>query len=217
MIENLIPRIANRLDQALPGEEAFKLLSPIPVKDYRLPQVDHTPAGVMSLIYPKQGQAHLLFMKRTSMHPNDKHAGQISFPGGKMDPDDADIQACATRECWEEVGIKSEQYQILGSLSELYVSVSNFLIHPFLGFANGPLNFNIETKEVSELIEFPLADLLDYKTLDKTEIQVRGFRMKDVPYFNLNGHVLWGATSMITSEIIQVLKELDVRPQDLLY
>jgi 8-oxo-dGTP pyrophosphatase MutT (NUDIX family) len=217
MINKLIPKLVNRLGETLPGEEAFKKLSPISVKQYRIPTKDYTPAGVMSLIYPKDGHAHLLFMKRTSMHPNDKHAGQISFPGGKRDPEDEDMKACAIRECWEEVGVSQDKYTILGELSELYISVSNFLIQPYLAFAKNPLDFEIETKEVLELIEFPLAHLLDYKNLDVTEILVRGYKMKNVPYFDLNGQVLWGATSMITSEIIHLMQELEVRPKDLIY
>lgn len=217
MITKLIPKLVNRLNESLPAEEAFQKLSPIPVRDYRKPAVDYTPAGVMSLIYPKEGHAHLLFMKRTSMHPQDKHAGQISFPGGKKDPGDIDMKACAIRECWEEVGVQKDKYTILGELSELYISVSNFLIQPYLAYAENPLTFEIETREVSELIEFPLAELLNYKNLDLTEILVRGYKMKNVPYFDLNGQILWGATSMITSEIVHVMRELDVSPKDLIY
>ena len=217
MITQLIPKLVNRLNDTLPGEKAFQKLSPIPIKGYRKPAEDYTPAGVMSLIYPKEGQAHILFMKRTSLHPKDKHAGQISFPGGKKDPGDIDMEACAIRECWEEVGVQKDKYAILGELSELYISVSSFLIQPYLAYAKNPLTFEIETKEVSELIEFPLSNLLDYKNLDVTEILVRGYKMKNVPYFDLNGQVLWGATSMITSEIIHVMRELDVSPKDLFY
>jgi len=217
MIDKLKPKLVTRLNQKLPGFNAFSKLSPIPVRDYKHPDNEYRSAGVISLIYPKDGQAHLLFMKRTSKYPQDKHAGQISFPGGKKDPTDLDMVACAVRECWEEVGVAKESYKILGSLSQLYVSVSNFLIYPYLAIADNPLNFNIETEEVSELIEYPLAELLDYKLLSTTEIMVRGYKMKNVPYFDLQGEVLWGATSMITSEIIQLMSDLKVRPIDLKY
>lgn len=185
--------------------KARERLAPIPIRSYDTPAEGYKRAAVIALLTKKEERWHLVFMQRTG-HPDDKHAGQISFPGGKKE-DDEDILSCALRETYEEIGINQEEYEVLGQLSELYIPVSNFLVFPFLAVAKNKLTYTLEKEEVQNIIEIPLEYLRDDKNLSKKDIIIGTRTLKDVPYFNLNGKVLWGATAIITSEILALIKK----------
>lgn len=166
------------------------------------------PSAVLSLLFPKEDQLHLLLIKRTE--DGHAHSGQISFPGGRQEPTDADLRATALREAQEEVGIMSSDVSILGSLTHLYIPVSNFLVYPFLAYAEKKPEYNLSRDEVARVIEVPVKDFLssDRKTIatvtspaDKTFVRkVSAYQLED-------GSIVWGATAMILSEIEVVLSE----------
>ena len=196
------------LTQTLPGTKAQFLMAPDPIDYYNRFSTDYREAAVLALIYPIADQLHLVFMERTSNDEKDKHAGQISFPGGKLEESDKSLKHCALREAKEEVGIEPDQVQILGKLSKVFVFVSNFMVYPYVGFSEKRPNFIKDTDEVSEILEVPIADLINESNHKKKDLTIRNYILKDVPYYAINDHVLWGATAMITSELMYLINEI---------
>ncbi len=201
-----LPRIISGLQQELPGWQAQKLMTPLITERYRQAKPDSKQAGVVALLYPEaDGELHLVYIKRTAHHPDDKHGGQISFPGGQAEAADKDIEETALRELEEELGITRTKLEVLGSLTPLYVYVSDFLVHPFLAYTAEPPEFDIEVAEVAYPITWSIQSLIEQPPY-LTDIHIRGGVIKDVPYYKLDGEVLWGATAMMTSEILELAK-----------
>jgi 8-oxo-dGTP pyrophosphatase MutT (NUDIX family) len=129
------------------------------------------------------------------------HAGQVAYPGGRIEPGETPIET-ALRETWEEIGVTSEKIEVLGSLSELFVDVSGFLIQPFVGWLAEKPVFLLNSAEVEKVILFPL---LQYKDrLEETELETVSGRLK-VPCFHFEGEVIWGATAMILAEFFDAM------------
>lgn len=161
-------------------------------------------AGVMLLLYPYRNELHTVFIKRTE-NKHDKHKGQISFPGGKRDISDISITATAIREVEEEIGVPTSDIQIIGQLSPLVIPVSNFLVKPIIGFTKSRPQFIPEVSEVAQIIETPINIFKNIETPKLIDIPF-GDKMKfnNVPYFDVNGHVVWGATAMILAEFSEI-------------
>lgn len=205
-IQALIHQLELQLEQPLPGRAAqYKMAHGIRKKEFPVPNHARK-ACVMLVLYPKNGETHLVLIERMPSHKDDRHSGQISFPGGKLEPEDASYQAGALRETYEEVGIASEKIQVLGALSDLYIPVSNFLVFPFVGFLNESPQFVAQPSEVKSIIETPLALLQDPATLQYTNLSIKEGMLKDVPFFNIFGHIVWGATAMILSEFLHLVE-----------
>jgi 8-oxo-dGTP pyrophosphatase MutT (NUDIX family) len=201
----LLEKIQLELATALPGRPAqFEMTNIKRQLDYVVPE-DARKAGVMLLLYPDTAQQmHIVFMVRTSKNPNDPHSGQVSFPGGKLEETDDSMLACALRETEEEVGIPSSDIRVLGKLTPLYIPISNFDVHPFVGFLAKAPNFVLQESEVKSIIQLPIEHFLSPSQKGETTITVHQFTMTDVPYFNANGIKIWGATSMILNEFLTV-------------
>lgn len=200
--------LESKLNQDLPGEDVQNLMAPIGSEKYRLVPQDHKVACVLALIFPKDHEWHLCLIERTSEHPEDKHAGQISFPGGKMNEDDYSYEDCALRETYEEIGVAPESIGILGGLTPLYVYVSNFLVHPYVGFSTEYPRFIKQESEVETILEIPLGHFLKSRNKSTTEIKVRDVVLHDTPYYDVNGHKIWGATAMMISELEHIVKDI---------
>ncbi len=186
----------------LPGWEAQKQLSPGYNPSYRIAKPDAKKASVMALITNFNNRAHLCFIKRASHYVADKHKGQISFPGGQIEQGENKKEA-VLREVEEEIGINSKQFEIIGELSPLYIFVSNFLVFPFVAFAKSDLKFVKDPTEVDEVIQWPIDNLL--KGFQKKDIESRGSIIKNVPYYPIENEILWGATSMMTAELLRLI------------
>ncbi len=168
-------------------------------------------ACVMALLYEGEDGWHILFIKRNSKNRNDKHKGQISFPGGKLEASDDSYLACALREVEEEIGVSPEEVHVVGTLTKLYVFVSQFLVYPFVGVLKAKPHFDIQEEEVDHVIEFKLNQLLDPSRAKIKDLDVRGFLLKNVPYYDLDGETLWGATAMITAELLDVVRHYTIK------
>lgn len=203
-LEWLKEKLAKSFQNELPGWEAQKLLSPGYNPAYRKPKADAKQASVMALISNVDDRPHLTFIKRASHYQKDKHKGQIGFPGGQIESGETKLQA-VNREVEEEIGISDTQFKIIGELSSLYIFVSNFSVYPFVAFANDKLEFKKDPTEVEEVIQWPIEDLL--KGIQKTDMQTKSGFIKDVPYYPLANEVLWGATSMMVSELLAMLRD----------
>jgi 8-oxo-dGTP pyrophosphatase MutT (NUDIX family) len=205
--QEFILALKKRLQQGLPGQSAhFKML---PIE--RRPVMKHlqgSPApmasAVLILLYPNDGFVGTILIKRTE--DLSVHSGQISFPGGKMEPDDYSIVQTALREAEEEIGIPPDKVEIIGTLSPLYVSPSNFEISPVIGFIRKPERYKPNVTEVSAVIELPLKQIESHRT--QVDLIVREYTLSQVPCFSVNGHIIWGATAMILQELMDVLAEI---------
>jgi len=174
---------------------------------YYHPKGDVREAAVMLLLINHEGSPHVLFIKRPD-HPKDPHSGQIGFPGGRMEREDDNYLACAFRETYEEIGIQAEQITYLGALTKLYVFASNNLVFPYVGYLDHKPDLILQKAEVEKVIMKPIDYFLSEAAILKKDITVRGYHMKDVPYFDLEGHTLWGATAMILTEWIHIWKNM---------
>lgn len=202
----MIERLKNALDLPLPGRLAqFEMTNITRDLNYIVPE-DAKLAGVMLLLFPYQDDLQVLFIQRTSKNPNDPHSGQVSFPGGKFEPNDESLLHCALRETYEEVGVKSHEIEVLGALTPLYIPVSNFDVHPFVGYSAQKPDFLLQETEVKSLIMHPIEHFLIAQNKDKIDITVRDFTMKNVPYFKSEERKIWGATAMILNEFLTVWK-----------
>ena len=210
MNKSSIPYLKRQFEFSLPGTEAQTLMSPISNSEkYRQPTVDYKTACVMALLHPKDEELFVTFIKRAASHPDDKHAGQIGFPGGKFEEDDQSLEMCALRETEEEIGVNGSDIEILGELSSLFVFASNFLVHPFVGYLDYTPKYTPQVEEVAGILEVPLQTLVDpsYKISRKVRLS-EGFSL-DAPGYNINGDFLWGATAMISSELENILGKVN--------
>jgi 8-oxo-dGTP pyrophosphatase MutT (NUDIX family) len=134
------------------------------------------------------------------------HPGQISLPGGGLNAGE-DPAAGALREAHEEIGVDPRDVRIVGALSTLWVIVSNFVVHPFVGVIDHRPEFRASPREVSALIETPVAWVRDAARVG-VDTRLRGGVSVSFPYFDFDGHHIWGATAMMLGELREVLVEL---------
>jgi 8-oxo-dGTP pyrophosphatase MutT (NUDIX family) len=146
-----------------------------------------------------------VFIERVSNKKDDRHSGQISFPGGKLEDSDPSPAFAALRETEEEIGVEMNKVNLLGKLTDLYIPVSNFLVYPFVGFMEEEPVFRRQESEVASIVESPLDHLLTPETRGVTHLSIQnGLTIPDVPYFDVDGHVVWGATAMMLNEFLEL-------------
>jgi 8-oxo-dGTP pyrophosphatase MutT (NUDIX family) len=205
---DIIEYLERRLEEDLPGENSHLKMSPIPELRYDVPD-DHKLGCVLILIYPRNNDWNLLLVKRAQSE-TDNHSAQISFPGGRFEETDYSYSDCALRETYEEVGLDPSLVGIIGELSSIYVYASNFLVYPFLGFTSIEPEFTPDANEVEYILNVSLEELMDQKILKRKSITLfNGVTVDNVPYFNLNNEVVWGATAMILAELKDILADAD--------
>ncbi|MFP4469692.1 MAG: NUDIX hydrolase [Bacteroidales bacterium] len=204
--KHFVETLKARLEQPLPGFEAQRKLEPVTRKTY-LETADQNKArysGVMALFYACDDQIRLVFIRRTEY--NGVHSGQISFPGGRYEPGDENLKETALRETFEEIGVPADKINVIGKLTDLYIPPSNFMVEPYVGYLDAPLQFVPDPAEVNEIFSVSLDDLLKTKNLQTKTIETAG-RKIDVACYFVEGKVIWGATSMILSELLDVIRE----------
>ncbi|MCB0629612.1 MAG: CoA pyrophosphatase [Saprospiraceae bacterium] len=205
---DFINRIGEQLQHPLPGEEAqYRMATAFRYKRAPAPPTAMD-AGVLALFYPKEGDWHIVLIERASRYENDQHKGQISFPGGRYEDTDSSLEFTAVRESEEEIGINRNEITVLGKLTELYIPVSNFLVHPYVAYAERRPDFQPQPSEVAAILEVPFEHFYQKKNVRKMDMTVRGdLLLREVPYFDIRGKVLWGATAMMISELLAVVTE----------
>lgn len=164
-------------------------------------------AAVMLLLFQKNEEWYTTLMQRPESPY--AHSKQVSFPGGGVEDIDNSLKAAALRETEEEFGIPREDIRVIGRLSQLYIPVSNYLVHPFVGYLAKIPSYIPDPNEVDEIIEVKVDDLLNPNLRKITQIKTSsGLNLKNVPYFDVNNKVVWGATAMMLSEFIELIKRL---------
>ncbi len=161
----------------------------------RPPLNGYKPAAVLVPFYFDGSEWRVVFTKRTDKV--DSHKGQISFPGGGREPEDGSFSETALRETEEEIGVGREEVELLGRLDPL-LTVTGFLVHPFVGTIPYPYDFRLNKFEVDRLLELPLTGLIEEAGNQAGDV-VSGLDLK----FNRRGDLIWGATARILYQLIK--------------
>jgi 8-oxo-dGTP pyrophosphatase MutT (NUDIX family) len=169
----------------------------------REPGKDARIAAVLILLYPDNGSVHTVFMQRHDYVG--VHGGQISFPGGKQEPSDENVIQTAIREAHEETGVDQEGISVIGTLTPLFIPVSNMIVTPVVGWIKEKPAFNHKPEEVVFLINADIKKLLDPSIIKTKPFEIRG-EFLDIKYFDYEGHVIWGATAMMLHELLTILR-----------
>ncbi len=159
------------------------------------------PSSVLLLLYAEKNELYACLIKRQATMKH--HAGQIAFPGGKIEAGGTPVET-ALRETWEEIGVSPDKIEVLGLLTELFVDVSGFVIQPVVGWLEEKPEFRINTAEVEKTILFPLMKFSN--KLDETELETASGILK-VPCFHFEGEIVWGATAMILAEFFDAVED----------
>ena len=162
--------------------------------------------AVLILLYYKNGK---IYFPLTQRHEYDgAHSGQVSFPGGKVEHGDFSLEHTALRETEEEIGVPQLEVNILGKLTDLFIIASNFNVQPVIGFIENAPEFCLNTREVAEVIEISIDQLLDDSLQKEKEIAFIKNTKIQAPYFDFNGYHVWGATAMMLAEFKEILKNI---------
>lgn len=209
----LPPRLAalqRRLAQPLPGEEAHRRLSisdrPLLPLEAVLQRERLRVAAVLVTLFPDAAGRPRVLLTRRQAELRD-HAGQVSFPGGRMEAGES-AEETALREAWEELAVEPSAVRVVGRLSPLWIPPSDFLVYPVLGHLPERPAWTIQDAEVAEVIDAPLEHFADPAQLRADWWELRGER-RWVPYFQVGEHRVWGATAMILAELLQLWEDLD--------
>ncbi len=195
--------MAARLSGELPGRPAHSRMASAHYKEWPEPLPASRSSAVLILFYPYAGGIGFPVILRPVY--NGVHSGQVAFPGGKADPGDKDLYATALREAWEEIRAPYKEINILGSLSEIYIQVSDMRVMPVIGTLPFRPEFLPDPREVQEIREIGLSEILDKEMIRQGRIPVRGGYIA-APFYHYNGLRIWGATAMMISELSEIIE-----------
>ncbi len=159
-------------------------------------------AAVLVLLYEHEGRQHVIFQKRTDQVRD--HKGQISFPGGAVDPGDVDLVSTALRETHEEIGVHPDHIEVLGQLDDM-VTISNFRVTPFVGWLDRyPYEWQFSHEEVAYLLEVPLDHLRNPASLIPDRRLING-KERTFQSYQWGDDLIWGATARMLSNFLDVV------------
>ena len=163
------------------------------------------PSAVLIPIYYKQGQYYILFTKRTGKVK--EHKGEISFPGGAYQEGDRTLLDTALRECAEEIGLMADKVEVLGELDDTATLTSNYNISPFVAIIPWPYPFKVDQWETEEIIDIPIAALLDKNCL-RQETEIVDGKEAALYFYHYQGRIIWGATARILNQFLDIFAQV---------
>lgn len=158
-------------------------------------------AAVLVPIFERQGDSHLIFTRRTETVST--HKGEISFPGGAVDPEDRGPRQAALREAEEELCLSPRQVTVLGLLDDI-VTLSRYRITPVVGFVPAPFSLCPNPREIDEILEIPVEQFLNPRIFRKEEQMEFQGQPYPVYYFSLPEVTVWGATAKILKQFLTI-------------
>ena len=203
LFDEVIHRLEFRLAGELPGAAAHAWLAPVPRRawpDGFTPARIRHAAGLL-LLFPDENRAHVVLTVRADTLG--RHGGQVSLPGGAVDPGETFEQA-ALREAHEEVALPLDAVRVLGALTPMDIPVSGFRLHPVVAVARARPDLKPSDGEVARILYVALDELLDTARLRSIERSRDGVTIT-VPAFDVGGHEIWGATAMVLAEFLTLL------------
>ena len=208
-VSDRLDALRQRLRKPLPGLAAQMQMAPRPRMplDPSVTPEELRQAAALLLVYEQDGDWHIPLTVRGSALR--QHTGQVSLPGGRIDPGETP-ELAALREAYEEIGLMPDVVDVLGTLTPLPIAVSGHLLHPVVGFASHRPQFVLAEHEVARLLEVPLSQL--QPGLVRWERRLRShppLESMDVPFFPVDDVQVWGATAMVLAEFIALTSELE--------
>ncbi len=205
-----IEKLRQRLQQPLPGEAAQFKMAPerrITMKEfYAAKHPDPRLSAVLICFFPDRENICTWLMLRPE--EQGAHSGQVSFPGGRFEDGDIDLQNTALREANEEIGIDRNKIEVIGALTSLYIPVSNNLVKPFVGFVQEKQPVQKNEVEVKAIIETDIRLIMNPSIKSSATFNGQHNAKINAPYYNINGHKVWGATAMILSELESIIGDV---------
>jgi 8-oxo-dGTP pyrophosphatase MutT (NUDIX family) len=200
--ETTLDRIRAGLQHPLPGAAAQDLLTPIPRREWPQnwnPARTRNAAGLL-LLFPIDQRAHIVLTLRSDAV---RHGGQVSMPGGVVEPGET-FEEAALREAHEEVGLSRKDVEILGALTPIDIPVSGFRLHPIVAAAAHRPALLPADAEVARILEVDLERLLDRDAIAWRPM-TRDNTTRNVPFIPAGGAEIWGATAMVLAELLTML------------
>ena len=166
-------------------------------------KADHVQSAVLVPLFTagEQDEPHVVLTRRRA--DLRRHAGEISFPGGRRDADDADLSITALREAEEEIGLARDQVRLIGDLPATSTFATKYVIHPFIGVIPPGVAWQLSAREVDAVLELPLAAIREGRT--RTRLERRGVTF-EIDAFAVEDHVIWGATARILEDLFTYLE-----------
>ncbi len=190
---------------ALKGEEAHQEMTPthrrISAKNLKGQNIRK--ASVLIVLYENKEQFYVPLIERHVYDGN--HSGEIGLPGGKIEDVDKNPREAALRETQEELGIEPSEVEIIKELTPIYIPPSNFLVQPYVGLLSTKPSYIPDPIEVKEVIDLPILELLNEHNKKKAYIGKKHIQ-NTVPVFQIENHIIWGATACILNELKYLLK-----------
>lgn len=207
--EEFITRLSDKFKRPLPGQLAHaRMLTNSESRQNAKPNVRTRKSAVLVLFYPHEGEVYLPLILRPAY--DGVHSGQMAFPGGRYEPTDENLIRTAKREAQEEIGLPLTDVKVAGSLTELFIPPSNFLVLPIVAHIPYRPDFSPDPREVEKVLEVPLREFEDKTIVGSSEIKVAG-NFIQAPHYLIQNYKVWGATAMMISELLDVLGS-DSRP-----
>ena len=202
----LIDRLRNALNSPLPGMEAHQDVmsySREQANEVRQRRSDFREGGVLVLLYPSEQDWQMILIERPKYEG--VHSGQVAFPGGAREDEDASLRETALREANEEVGLDTSKVKVLGALSEVYIPPSNFVVRPYVAFMEDTPDLLKDEREVEQILHAPVNNFLLPNAIQEEKIQLYTGVNLNVGAFKHQGHIIWGATAMMIAEFRRLL------------
>jgi 8-oxo-dGTP pyrophosphatase MutT (NUDIX family) len=203
-----IEKLNHRLQEPLLGRLAHEKMASESRLKFKMPSPNERTreSAVMILFYPSGNDILLPLILRPEY--DGVHGGQMAFPGGRAEKEDENLIRTAMREAQEEIGVRLTDVKVLGQLTKLFIPPSNFYVQPVVGYIKHKPEFYPDPREVDKVLEVPLKEIINPNIISRKILNVRGVEV-DAPYYNIQGHTVWGATAMMIAELLTVIDPTD--------
>ncbi len=201
-------RLRQSINDGLPGWQSHLKMSTIVHQQARIkPSTNTRKAAVLILLFPSQQEWWLPLILRPTYEG--VHSGQMALPGGKVEPEDQNIFDTALRETYEEIGVKVSREQVIGTLSDLYIPPSNITVSPVLAVIDHQPQYYPDPTEVAGITEVTLSSLQQAENYLQKDVTTFNGAVLKAPAFYIQGKIIWGATAMMLSELLDIIQEIN--------